>query len=86
MAIFSVQNITIVQQVVPNHVMGKVTSVRLFIMRVAMPFGVLVGGYLGEVWGVRPMYLFIGSVICIVSLCGMLIPYFTFVDEFQDQQ
>lgn len=85
MAIFSVQNITIVQQVVPNHVMGKVTSVRLFIMRVAMPLGVLVGGWLSEMWGVRPMYLLIGSVICIVSLCGMLIPYFTFMDDFQEE-
>lgn len=88
MAIFSVQNITIVQQVVPNHAMGKVTSVRLFIMRAAMPLGVFVGGYLSELWGVRPLYAFIGSIICVVSLCGMLIPYFSFIDDFsvEDQQ
>jgi len=81
MAFFSVQNITIFQQAVPNHLMGKVSSVRLFIIRGAMPLGVFVGSYLGEFWGIRPMYFLIGGVICTISLLGIILPYFKFIDS-----
>lgn len=81
MAFFGVHNITIFQQTVPNELMGKVASVRLFIIRGAMPLGVLVGGLLSEQWGIRPLYFLIGSVICTVSLVGILLPYFKFMDE-----
>jgi MFS family permease len=82
MAIFSVHNITICQQTVPNHLMGKIFSVRLLIVRGAMPLGVLVGGLLSEILGVRPLYLLIGSIIFTVSLIGILHPYFKFIDSF----
>ncbi len=81
MAIFSVQNTTICQQIVPNHLMGKVFSVRLLIIRSAMPVGVLLGGILSEMWGVRPLYLLIGIIISLVSVLGMILPYFKFFDE-----
>lgn len=81
MAIFSIHNTTICQQVVPNDLMGKVFSVRLLIMRGAMPVGILVGGGLSEVVGVRPLYLLIGFIICIVSAIGLRLPYFEFIDE-----
>jgi MFS family permease len=80
MAIFSVHNTTICQQTVPNHLMGKVFSVRLLIIRGAMPLGVIVGGVLSEFWGVRPLYFLIGSIICTVSLLGIVLPYFKFID------
>ncbi len=81
MAFFSVQNITIFQQTVPNHLMGKVSSVRLFIIRGAMPLGVIIGSFLGELWGTRPLYLLIGSIICTISLLGIFLPYFRFIDS-----
>lgn len=81
MAVFSIHNTTIVQKAVPQHLMGKIFSVRLLIIRGAMPLGILLGGILSELWGVRPMYFFIGSIISIISLAGMLIPYFSFIDE-----
>ncbi|MBU9722798.1 MULTISPECIES: MFS transporter [Bacillaceae] len=80
MAIFSVHNVTICQKTVPNHLMGKIFSVRLLIVRGALPIGVLVGGVLSEIVGVRPLYLLIGTIICTVSLIGMLHPYFKFID------
>ena len=43
---------------------GQVFSVRLFFIRSAMPSGVLVGGILSEMWGVRALYLIIGAIIC----------------------
>ena len=81
MAIFSIHNITIFQQTVPNELMGKVSSVRLFIIRGALPLGVLVGSLLSEYWGIRPLYFLIGSIICTVSLIGILLPYFKMIDE-----
>ncbi|TQR19106.1 MFS transporter [Psychrobacillus vulpis] len=81
MAFFGVHNITIFQQSVPNELMGKVASVRLFIIRGAMPLGVLVGGILSEQWGIRPLYFLIGSIICAVSLLGIFLPYFKFMDD-----
>ncbi|RXJ04480.1 MFS transporter [Anaerobacillus alkaliphilus] len=81
MAIFSIHNTTICQKVVPNHLMGKVFSVRLLIIRGAMPLGVLTGGVLSEMFGVRPLYLLIGLLISLVSLIGICLPYFKFIDE-----
>ena len=81
MAFFSVHNITIFQQLVPNELLGKVSSVRLFIIRSTMPLGVLMGSYLGELWGIRTLYLLIGAVICTMSLFGLLLPYFKFIDS-----
>ena len=81
MAFFGVHNITIFQQSVPNDMMGKVASVRLFIIRGTMPLGVLAGGILSEQWGIRPLYFLIGSIICTVSILGILLPYFRFMDD-----
>ncbi|MDM5428275.1 MFS transporter [Bacillus mycoides] len=80
-AFFNVHNTTICQQTVPSNMIGKVFSVRLFFIRSAMPLGVLLGGILSEMWGVRVLYLIIGSIICVTSLIGILLPYFKFLDE-----
>ncbi len=79
-AFFNVHNTTICQQSVPNNMIGQVFSVRLFFIRSAMPLGVLVGGILSEMWGVRALYFIIGSIICVTSLIGILLPYFKFLD------
>ncbi|MFD9627351.1 MFS transporter [Peribacillus muralis] len=81
MAFFGVHNITIFQQTVPNELMGKVASVRLFMIRGVMPLGVLAGSYLSEIWGIRPLYFLIGSMICTVSLLGIILPYFKIIDQ-----
>ncbi|MEW9181017.1 MFS transporter [Bacillus mycoides] len=78
---FNVHNTTICQQTVPNNMIGKVFSVRLFFIRSAMPLGVLLGGILSEMWGVRVLYFIIGLIICVTSLIGILLPYFKFLDE-----
>ncbi|MEK4933416.1 MFS transporter [Bacillus sp. FSL M7-1345] len=80
-AFFNVHNTTICQQTVPNNMIGKVFSVRLFFIRSAMPLGVFLGGILSEMWGVRILYFIIGSIICVTSLIGILLPYFKFLDE-----
>lgn len=86
MAFFSVQNITIFQQTVPNNIMGKVSSVRLFIIRGAMPLGVLAGSILSGIWGLRLLYLLIGTIICTIALLGIFLPYFKFIDGKMDKK
>ncbi|WP_285767507.1 MFS transporter [Peribacillus sp. SI8-4] len=81
MAFFGVHNRTIFQQTVPNQLMGKVSSVRLFIIRGVMPLGVLAGSFLSETWGIRPLYMVIGFMISAVSLLGLLHPYFKIIDH-----
>ncbi|GEN86240.1 MFS transporter [Oceanobacillus sojae] len=81
MAVFGIHNTTICQKIIPHHLMGKIFSVRLLIIRCMMPLGVLAGGFLSEIWGVRPLYLLIGMVISTTSLLGILLPYFKFMDE-----
>lgn len=78
---FNVHNTTICQQTVPNNMIGKVFSVRLFLIRSVMPLGVFLGGLLSEMWGIRTLYFIIGALICITSLIGILLPYFKFLDE-----
>jgi MFS family permease len=80
MAFFNVHNTTINQQSVPNSLMGKVMSVRLVIIRGVMPLGVLVGGMVSEIWGVRPSYILIGTLISSAAIIGMILPYFKFID------
>lgn len=81
MAIFSIHNTTICQQVIPNDLMGKVFSVRLFIIRGTMPLGILLGGLLSEAFGVRPLYLLIGLIISTAAFVGLTLPFFKFIDN-----
>lgn len=81
MAIFSIHNLTLFQKMVPNAVLGKVASVRLLLIRSFMLLGIIVGGLLSEMWGIRPLYLLIGSVICVASTIGMTLPYFRLLNR-----
>ncbi|GKV55024.1 hypothetical protein NCCP2222_09710 [Sporosarcina sp. NCCP-2222] len=81
MAIFSIHNLSICQLTIPNNMMGKVMSVRLALIKSAMLLGILAGGAISELWGIRPLYLSIGSIIVLVSLAGMAMPYFSFIDK-----
>lgn len=80
MAFFNVHNTTINQQTVPNHLMGNVFSVRLVIIRGVMPLGVLIGGVVSELWGIRPLFILIGALITSTAIIGIVFPYFKFID------
>lgn len=72
---FHVHSTSIYQQCVPPSLMGRVFSVRLLIMRITMPLGVWAGGVFGEILGIRPMYIFMGLLIVIVSALGFSLPF-----------
>lgn len=69
-AIFNIYNITLIQQRIPNQLMGKVTSVRLLIMRIMLPLGILFATISVQFLTIRSMYLIVGAVICVTSLTG----------------
>ncbi|MFJ8260670.1 MFS transporter [Rummeliibacillus sp. NPDC094406] len=71
-AIFNINNITLIQQSIPNHVMGKVTSVRLLIMRIMLPLGILCASFCVEFITIRGLYFIIGTIICGTSVFGYL--------------
>ena len=80
MAVFSIHNLTLFQKIVANSQLGRVASVRLLLIRSFMLLGIISGGVLSEHWGIRPLYLFIGTVICATSLIGLFHPYFRFLN------
>ena len=77
---FHVHSLSIFQRLVPDEQMGKVFSIRQLLLRGTMPLGILFGSQLGELWGIRSILFIIGSMICIGSLMGMLLPYFRFLN------
>lgn len=69
-ALFNIYNITLIQRVVPNHLMGKVSSIRLLIMRSMLPLGILIATIGVEYISIRNLYLLISLIICPTSLFG----------------
>jgi len=69
-AIFNIYNITLIQQTIPNNIMGKVTSVRLLIMRTMLPLGILCAAFCVNYIPIRGMYFIIGTIICVTSVLG----------------
>jgi MFS family permease len=76
MPFFQVHSTNLYQLSVPAELMGRVLSVRLLIMRMTMPLGVWLGGLLGEIVGIRPLYVGMGLLIVAVGLLGLFLPYF----------
>lgn len=72
-AIFNIYNITLIQQVIPNHLMGKVSSIRLLIMRLMLPIGILIATIGVNYVSIRSLYLLIGLIICVTSIFGYFI-------------
>ncbi|MEC2128874.1 MFS transporter [Brevibacillus centrosporus] len=77
---FHVHSNSFFQKIVPNNLLGRVLSVRLLIIRTAMPLGILLGSRFSEIWGVRPLFALIGVIVCFVSFLGLMLPYFRFLD------
>ncbi|SFS31868.1 Transmembrane secretion effector [Marininema halotolerans] len=76
---FHVHAITLFQRVVPQKKLAQLLSLRLLLIRCTMPLGTLLGGFLGEYWGIRPTLSLVGILIMVVSLSGILLPYFRFL-------
>ena len=78
---FNVNNTTILQRNVPKNVMGSVFSIRLLLIRTMMPLGILFARQTGDMLGQRNLYLIIGLLIFVIALCGLVLPYFRFLEK-----
>ncbi|MGC5325267.1 MFS transporter [Brevibacillus sp. SYSU BS000544] len=78
---FHVHSTSLFQITVPKHLLGRILSVRLFIIRCTMPLGVVVGGVFAEIWGIRPLFALIGGIICLLGILGLTLPFFRFLRE-----
>ncbi|MDP7980198.1 MFS transporter [Bacillus sp. WLY-B-L8] len=81
---FNIHQTSLLQKIVPSHLMGQIFSVRLFLIRATMPLGILFAGQIVELSGIRILYIMIGSFIMIPALFGMLLPFFSFLNEEND--
>jgi MFS family permease len=80
---FNAHSTTLYQRRVPREILGQILSVRLLLIRSMMPIGVFVGSHAGQAVGVRPVYFAMGSLICVVSLVGLTLPFFRFLNSTQ---
>ncbi|MEH6892480.1 MFS transporter [Bacillus sp. JJ864] len=78
---FNIHQTTLLQKIVPSHLMGQIFSVRLFLIRATIPLGILFAGQIVEISGIRFLYILIGSFIMIPALFSMLLPFVSFLDE-----
>lgn len=72
-AIFNIHYVTLIQLHIPNHAMGKVTSVRLLIMRTMLPLGILFATVTTPLISIRALYIIIGCVICVSAAFGYVL-------------
>lgn len=61
--------------------MGQIFSVRLFLIRVTMPLGILFAGQVVDLSGTRLLYIVVGSLIIIPALFALILPFFSFLNE-----
>ncbi|SDX46345.1 Predicted arabinose efflux permease, MFS family [Marininema mesophilum] len=81
---FHVHSTTLFQRLIPQERLAQVFSLRLLIIRCIMPLGTFIGGILGDSWGTRTTLCFVGLIIVFVSLLGILLPYFRFLEVADD--
>lgn len=67
---FHVHCLRLFQTRVPSHVRGQVFSLRVLVMRLVMPLGTVMAGWMGSVWGIRVTLAVVGVVVVLVSLAG----------------
>jgi hypothetical protein len=57
MPVMTVNNTTLYQKHVPNHLLGRVFSVRILLTTLATPLGAVSDGAIAEFWGIPVLLL-----------------------------
>jgi len=70
-AVYNINNVSLRQALTPAGLLGQMTAAMLFVTWGVMPFGALLGGYLGEVIGYPPTLAIVGTVALATAATGL---------------
>lgn len=74
--IFNINNTTLYQQRVPDHLRGRVFSVRILLAQAGIPFGAALGGVFAEVFSIPLLFAVLGMLTIITNLICWMHPIF----------
>lgn len=74
--IFNINNTTLYQQRVPEHLRGRVFSVRILLAQAGIPFGAALGGVFAEMYSIPALFTVLGCLIAITTLICWINPIF----------
>jgi MFS family permease len=83
---FNINNTTFYQKRVPDHVRGRVFTVRMLMAQAGIPVGAAVGGILGDLWGLTILFSVLGGMILVVSSIAWFSPVFHRLNDVEDSE
>lgn len=78
---FNINNTTLYQQRVPDHLRGRVFSVRVFLAQAGTPFGAAIGSFIAESYSISALFISLGSLIVLTTVVCWLNPMFNRLNE-----
>ncbi|MER5865040.1 MFS transporter [Kitasatospora sp. NPDC002040] len=72
--LFNVNVISIRQAITPSHLMGRTTAAMRFIAWGSMPIGALLGGLLGQAFGIRSTIAAVGAMLLLPAALTLVSP------------
>ncbi|MCJ8009357.1 MFS transporter [Lederbergia wuyishanensis] len=79
--IFNINNTTLYQQRVPEHLRGRVFSVRILLAQAGIPFGAALGGLFAEVFSIPILFTVLGCLIACTTIVCWFNPIFERLNE-----
>lgn len=79
--IFNINNTTLYQKRVPDHLRGRVFSVRIFLAQAGIPFGAAIGSYIAESYSTPILFLSLGCLIALTTIVCSLHPIFNRLND-----
>jgi MFS family permease len=78
---FNINNTTLYQQRVPDHLRGRVFSVRVFLAQAGIPFGAAIGSVIAESFSISVLFIGLGSLIVLTTIVCWLNPIFNKLND-----
>ncbi|MET3696518.1 predicted MFS family arabinose efflux permease [Bacillus oleivorans] len=79
--IFNINNTTLYQQRVPDHLRGRVFSVRILLAQAGIPIGAALGSFIAETFSISILLLVLGCLICLTTIICFLNPMFNNLND-----
>lgn len=73
---FNINNTTLYQRRVPEHLRGRVFSVRILLAQAGIPFGAALGGLFAEAFSIPLLFAVLGILIVLTNLICWMHPIF----------